>query len=651
MGGKAGTLTAALAAAALIASSVSAQPPSPASQAPAATTPIPLADFAALPFLSRPSLSPDGTRIAARVVGEGVEEIRIWTLDENRDRDPIRIPASGNETFQWAGDRRLLITFSLTFIVALGQTILPVRFQRVQSYDLQLRKLTPLGAGAGFLQDVIFIDPDGRYVLLSSQERIDRPPNVQRIDLNSGEAVEVQRARRGVYSWFADSLGVVRAGVDYGERRTKIYYRSDANSPLALVETRRNLADDSVIDAVRFITDTSRGIIVTNAETGRFAVHDYDFATDTRGAALFAHPEVDVTSAVFGADGNLQGVLYEDDRPRIHWLAPEMQELQRRIDRTFPDHTNIIVNASRDGNRILLFSTSAQNPGTYYVFDQASRRMELFASPYDRLTPHNFAPVRPISYQSRDGLVIRGYLTLPQGRANRNLPLVVLPHGGPFLRDSWSFNPEVQFLASRGYAVFQPNFRGSTGYGREFVERGYGQFGSGMINDIEDGVDWLIRDGVADARRICIMGSSYGGYAAIWAAMRSPERYRCAISFAGPTDLREMLRHDSRFFLARRYVRELRLRLQGEERTDLNAISPARHGDMLRVPLLLGHGESDVVVPIDQTRRLVRALQRAEAANLETVTYPKSGHGFTDAGESTDWMRRVETFLARHNPS
>ena len=139
--------------------------------------------------------------------------------------------------------------------------------------------------------------------------------------------------------------------------------------------------------------------------------------------------------------------------------------------------------------------------------------------------------------------------------------------------------------------------------------------------------------------------------AAMWSAMRSPERYRCAISFAGPTDLREMLRHDSRFFLARRYVRELRLRLQGEERTDLNAISPARHGDMLRVPLLLGHGESDVVVPIDQTRRLVRALQRAEAANLETVTYPKSGHGFTDAGESTDWMRRVEAFLARHNPA
>jgi dipeptidyl aminopeptidase/acylaminoacyl peptidase len=613
--------------------------------------PIPLTDFAALPFLSEPLLSPDGTRIAARVSGQGTEEIRVWTLDENRDRDPIRVPASGNERFQWAGNNRLLITISVSFDLFIGGALLHVRFQRVQSYDLQNRKLIPLGQNAGFLQDVIFIDPDGRYILLSDQERMDRSPNVVRIDLETGASTEVQAARRGVWSWFADAEGVVRVGVDYGERRTRIYYRAEAQAPLTLVETRRNLADDSIIDAVRFVTNTSRGIIVTNAETGRFAIYEYDFATDSRGALLFAHPNVDVTRGVFGPEGGLQGVVYEDDRPRVQWFDSQLAEVQRRIDRTFPDHTNVIVNASRNGNRLLIFSTAADDPGTYYVFDQASRRMEIFASPYDRLVGRSFAPVRPISYQSRDGLAINGYLTLPPGANQRNLPLIVLPHGGPFLRDSWSFNPEVQFLASRGYAVLQPNFRGSTGYGREFVERGYGQFGAGMIFDMDDGVDWLIREGIADARRVCVMGTSYGGYAAIWSAMRSPERYRCAISLAGPTDLRRMIQQDSRFFLARRYTREMRLRLQGEERVDLDAISPARNAEMLRVPLLLGHGEPDRVVPIDQSQRLVRALERAGTPNVETVMYRKSGHGFTDAAESADWLRRVEAFLARHNPA
>jgi dipeptidyl aminopeptidase/acylaminoacyl peptidase len=629
------------------------QPPERGKAPPSAAAPSPqvsIEDFARLPFLSDALLSPDGRRIAGRVSHDGTEGIAIWTLGEGAEQVPQQIAVSGSESFVWASDTKLLVTTGTTIVIAGAGELVPLRLQRIQSFDLVSGKLTPLGSEAGFLQELIFIDRAGRYVLLSNAERFDRPPSVVRVDLESGATTVVQPGQRGVYSWFADSEGVVRVGVDYGERRTRIYYRSSATAPLALVETHRNLEDDSVIDAVRFVTNTSRGTIVTNAETGRFAVYDYDFATDTRGAALFSHPDVDVTRAIYGTDGRLDGVVYEDDRPRVRWLNQDMERLQARIDRSLPDHTNSIVNRSRDGNRVLIFSSAADDPGTYYVFDQAARRMEIFASPYDNLVGRGFAPVRPVSYQSRDGLTIRGYLTLPPGRGERGLPLIVLPHGGPFFRDSWSFDPEVQFLASRGYAILQPNFRGSTGYGRSFVERGYGQLGGGMLNDIEDGMDWLVREGIADPRRACIMGSSYGGYAAIWGAMRSPDRYRCAISFAGPTDLRAMLHHDSRFFLARRYARELRLQLQGEERVDLNAISPLRHPEMLRVPLLLGHGEQDPTVPVDQGHRLVRALGRNQTP-VESVFFPKSGHGFSDASEAADWMRRVESFLAQHNPA
>ena len=631
-----------------------AAPPAPGSaSAPAASAsgqPLPVEAFAELPFLSSPILSPDGTRIAAQLSSGGREWIGIWTLSESRDHPPKLIEVGNVENFAWAGNGRLIISTVETSIISSGVVVAFGPAHRIFCHDLASDKATPLGQSQGLFANVIFIDPLGRYALVSSQETIISTPHVERIDLATGARVEVQRRMSGVWSWFADANGVVRVGVDYGENRARIYYRSTPDAPLARADTRRDLLDGSAIDTIRFVTNTDHGVIVTNAETSRFAVYNYDFATDTRGAAIFEHPEVDVTAAIFGPDGAVDGVTYEDDRPRVRWLNPAMAQLQDRIDRAFPGKTNTIINRSSDGNRVLIFSAAADDPGTYYVFDRAARRMETFASPFNALVGHGFAPVRTVSYRDRAGVIIHAYLTLPPGRPERGLPLIVLPHGGPFVRDSWTFNPEVQFLASRGYAVLQPNYRGSTGYGRDFVQMGYGQYGGAMIDDMEDGIDWLAGEGIADRTKVCIMGSSYGGYAAIWGAMRSPQRYRCAISFAGPTDLRAMLRYDSNAFIPRRYVRELRQRLQGEERVDLDSVAPARHPEMLRVPLLLAQGRRDPIVPQEQAQRLLTALQRVHAP-VESVFYDKSGHGFSDAAEAVDYYHRVEIFLAAHNPA
>ena len=610
----------------------------------------PVEAFAQLPFLSSPLLSPDGTRIAARVTAGGEERIGVWTLSAPREDPPAILPIANVDAMRWAGDGRLVISVTTVTLLGVGGALLPLPSRRVLAHDLAANKTATLGEGGGLFDELIFVDEAGGYVLLATQESWDRTPAVHRIDLETGASVEVQPRRPGVWSWHADENGVVRVGIDYSERRTKIYYRAGPGEELRLVETRRNRPDDSVVDMVRLVNDTGRGFVITNADTGRFALYEYDFSTDTRGAVRFEHPEVDVTTAIFGPDGDVDGVVYEDDRPRVRWFDADMERVQRAIDGALPGRTNGILNRSRDGNRVLIFSSAADDPGTWYVFDQAARQLEIFASPYAALQDRAFAPVRPISYRSRDGLVIHGYLTLPAGRPETGLPLILLPHGGPFLRDSWTFNPEVQLLASRGYAVLQPNFRGSAGYGRDFVERGYGQLGAGMIDDMEDGVDWLVREGIADPARVCIMGSSYGGYAAVWAATRNPRRYRCAISWAGPSDLRSMLRYDRRFLTARRYVRERQRQLQGDEPTDLNAVSPLRHARRLTVPLLIGHGEQDVRVPVDQSRDLVRALTRQRAA-VESVFYPKSGHDFTTEEESADFLRRVEAFLARHNPA
>jgi dipeptidyl aminopeptidase/acylaminoacyl peptidase len=260
------------------------------------------------------------------------------------------------------------------------------------------------------------------------------------------------------------------------------------------------------------------------------------------------------------------------------------------------------------------------------------------------------SPVKPVRYQARDGLGIPGYLALPIGREAKNLPLIVMPHGGPFARDSYAFDPLVQMLTSRGYAVLQPNFRGSTGYGRDFAERGYGEWGEKMQDDLDDGVRWLAADGTIDPKRVCIFGASYGGYAALWGGIRNPEIYRCAASFAGVTDIRAMLKYDAKGILASRYSKQWRQRVEGEEKRDLAAVSPLQQAARLDVPVLIAHGEQDSNVPVDQSRKLVAAL-KARKAPVYAAFYPTAGHGFDSSANQLDFMKRLEAFLEVHNPA
>jgi dipeptidyl aminopeptidase/acylaminoacyl peptidase len=612
---------------------------------------IPIDVLAEPAYLRGVTLSPDGYSIAARVTVGNEERIAVWDLHAAPGTAPRLLAQDGFDVrwLRWAGAGRLLLGIGMTR--RLDGREFPI--SRIISLDVRAWHGTPLDTGHGMLgDDVIFVDPQGTYILVSAQPTADQYPAVSRIDLATGASTRIQNPRTGIWDWFADRRGVVRAGVDYGDDRIKFYYRSAPDEELRRIDTRRYPQDGSAIDMIRFVTDSDHGVVVTNAVTGRFAVYDYNFATDTRGEAIFEHPTADVTSTIMGEDGQIDGVAYEDDRRRVHWINPALQRVQATIDRALSGKDNLILDQSGDGNRILVFSSAADDPGTYYVYDRARSEMQTFASPFERLAEHHFALVRPVTFHSRGGADIPGYLTLPPGREAHGLPLVLMPHGGPFARDSWEFDPWVQFLASRGYAVLQVNFRGSTGYGRSYAESGYGQWGTGMIDDIEDGVDWLAGQGTIDPRRVCIMGGSYGGYAALWAPIRNADRYRCAISFAPVTDVRGILRYDNRFFIARRYTREWTRKVQGEERTDLAAISPLQQAARLTVPVLLAHGERDRTVPVGQSRDLIRALDRAGTnRNVETVFYPEEAHGFSRPQDSADFLRRVEAFLARYNPA
>ena len=619
-----------------------------ASRAEAAAPLIPIQDFAALPAMQMPVLSPDGHHVAAVSVDNG--KTALVVVDADRPEAPPSSVALGKTDvvdIDWAGSQRLLLRVrGAQMMEHLGM----VPFTRLFAMDLATGESRFVDRGSrGFLGgDVLYTDPTGGWALVSSQDNPASTPSVKRIDLATGKATTVEGARPGVWSWYADARGFVRAGVSYEDgTHYGLWYRDQPGEKLTHIKGKLPKDDDSRVD--RLIFRGSNNWIVTNARTGRFGLYRFDAQSATIGAAVFENPDVDLDQVRYDpATGNIIGITYQDDRSRVLWIDPDMKALQAKLDRALPDSVNVPVGWSLDRMRVLVWSGAPESPGEYFLLDRSNLQMHPVIDLYPAIDPALLSPTKPIRYQTRDGLVLRGYLTLPRGRDPKGLPLIVLPHGGPFARDNWGYDSLVQFLANRGYAVLQPEFRGSTGLGKDFVAKGYGQIGKKMQDDLDDGVDWLARSGQIDPKRVCIVGMSYGGYAAMWGAIRNPERYRCAASWAGPSDLPAMMRYDREQFGASRYFSEFRK--QYPSNSELADVSPIRLADRFKVPLFIAHGEDDTTVPPEESHRMVSALTKA-GANVTSAFYKDSKHAFGSSADREDWLKRLGAFLARYNPA
>jgi dipeptidyl aminopeptidase/acylaminoacyl peptidase len=629
-----------------IALALAAVPASAAEPAKLVQSTIPVSHFASLPDLYRPILSPDGHRIAARKTADGTTTLVIVDADHPlAAARAIPLGKAHVADLKWAGNQRLLLTVQSIY--------------EINGYEFPFRRLLAIDVDTGasrvvdrksrgmYAGDVIYADPGGTWALVVGQDTVQDYPSVKRVDLATGDATVIEHARPDVWDWYADENGVVRAGIAYDGSRWTIWYRDKPGEKLRAIHGKIPKDDDSAVD--RFIFRGNHSWVITNERTGRFGLYEYDLQSQAMGKAIFENPEVDLDDVLYDPlSGEITAVEYQDDRSRIFWIDPEMKKLQGKLDAAVPNAVNLTVGWSRDEKRVLVWSASAADPGRYFLLDRTSRQMSPVVEPYPMIDPDQLAPVKAIRYQARDGLTLRGYLTLPRGREARDLPLILLPHGGPFARDDWEYDAFVQLLANRGYAVLQPEFRGSTGFGKDFVSKGYGEIGKEMQDDLDDGVDWLAKSGQIDPKRVCIVGFSYGGYAAMWGAIRNPNRYRCAVSWAGPSDLPAMMRYDRKQFSATRYFREFRKKFPSED--ELKAVSPINFADRLKTPLLIGHGEDDGTVPPKQSHRMVDALQKA-GANVSPVFYKDSEHSFSSSKDMEDWMKRLEAFLAKYNPA
>jgi len=377
-----------------------------------------------------------------------------------------------------------------------------------------------------------------------------------------------------------------------------------------------------------------------------------DPATCEEKEVLYTNDTYDLAGVWYSEkEKKLLGVSYEGHKGTTrHFFDREAGELFGRMERHLRGYELGIVGSDKAEDKYIVYAGSDRTAGAYYIYDVATDTMTKLADLRPWIKQEEMAEMLPIEYTARDGERIEGYLTLPVDRTLRNaknLPVVVNPHGGPWARDSWGFNPEAQFLANRGYAVLQMNFRGSTGFGRRFTEIAFGKWGQEMQDDITDGVNWLIGKGIADPARIAIYGGSYGGYATLQGIVKDPDLYACAIDYVGVSNLFSFLNTIPPYW---KPLLDQMYEMVGNPETQqemLRENSPALNAGRIKTPLLVVQGANDPRVNINESNQMVEAL-RARGVEVDYMVKDNEGHGFHNEENRFDFYRAMEKFFGKH---
>jgi len=489
---------------------------------------------------------------------------------------------------------------------------------------------------------------DTRSVLVSTVPYTYLPTDVfttvERMDLFNGRLTRVASVPVRNASFFLDNKGAVRftAGANSDGIR-KLYYRLDDASDWDLMTIEK---DGRFEFPVGFSADDKIAYLQVEQERGPDAIVALDLATRKRTQVL-RDDTVDPVGIIYRNGTHVPvGAYFDDGLPRSEFFEPSAPEarLQKSLESAFAGNGVVITSQTGDGSIALVQVASAQNPGDFYLFDNNAKKAEHVLARRQWFDPDKQATVKPIQLTARDGLPLHGYLTVPHGSSGKNLPMVVMPHGGPFdIRDVWSFDDDVQLLADAGYAVLQVNFRGSGGYGVSFTSAGAREWGGKMQDDVTDATRWAIQQGVADKGRICMYGASYGGYASLMGVAKEPDLYKCAVGYVGVYDLPTMHTHGD---IQQRGSGETYLRNWIGERDQLGAVSPNRMAERIKVPVFLAAGGEDQRAPIAHSRMMEQALRKA-GVPVETLYYDTEGHGFYVEAHRQEFYSRLLAFLSR----
>jgi len=508
-----------------------------------------------------------------------------------------------------------------------------------------IRDLTPYPGVRAAVVDPL--PDDAEHILVQHNRRDKRIFDVYRVHVKTGvETLEAQNPGN-VVGWQTDHAGRVRLGVASDGVNNTVLYRAsvaDPFKPLFSTDFR------TAVTPQFFDARNQTFYAVSNRGRDKAALVRIDPAAPDAEVLVYAHPQVDLDGASWSrVRQTLSLVAYDVDKPGRHYFDPATRQMFERLEAKLPGYNLMLQSGTLAEDKYVVAAFNDRTQGARYLYDVKADSLSLLGEISPWLKPAQMAPMQPVRYTARDGLQIPGYLTLPVGREAKNLPCVINPHGGPWARDRWGFNPEVQFLANRGYCVLQMNFRGSTGFGRAFWEASFKQWGLAMQDDVTDGVNWLVQQGIADPRRIAIYGASYGGYATLSGVTKTPDLYAAAVNYVGVSNLFTFLNTMPPYWEP---FRQQTYEMVGNpqdpvDRARMTATSPALNAHKIRTPLLVAQGARDPRVNKAESDQIVQAL-RDRGVEVQYIVKDNEGHGFANEENRFEFYAAMEAFLARH---
>jgi dipeptidyl aminopeptidase/acylaminoacyl peptidase len=629
----------------------------------------PVEAFGQLPAISHVHLSPDGQYFSAIEPVNGRPTVVVFKLgDPNTKPIIFADPGTFAVDSRWVNNDRL-VCFVYNDIHDIGDSDLQRFHRRTRTISVSISgkdpvillkkdsKVYDVNRSTGDIVAADTTNPDivyiGAFQWTALVTRMDTKfaqdeayYNLYKVNVENGDIDIVEHGNEFTQQWIMDGNGHVTARIDEDKNLQYSVFIYDNGTPRLAKTLNGTHGEDSGFEGVT--QDGTALVSEFYRDKDTIGAHLFPLSGSEYGATLFNNPEYDLDGLISDDwTGRIIGVQYNGDKLESVYFDPARQKLQHQLELALPAQAVNIESVDKAGVNVLVSSEDSQHPKTYWLYNSTTHHLDALATEYPDLQPTDLGAMKPYPYKARDGLDIHAYLTLPPGKAPHNLPVVIMPHGGPAARDALDFDYWDQFMASRGYAVLQPNFRGSAGYGYKFERAGDGEWGRKMQDDVSDGVKKLIADGIADPKRICIVGASYGGYSALAGATFTPDLYACAISYAGIGSVTNLLGTAKRETGAESAVVAVWRQRMGplaDSPKGLDDVSPASHPKDVKAPVLLMHSSLDNTVPIAQSELENLALLNA-GKKSEFITIDGDDHYLNLATTRVRVLQEIEKFL------
>jgi len=596
-------------------------------------------------------ISPDGKHLAALINDNGLKRLVFletdgykvtFALTANRDSQP--------DDYYWVNNERVIIQVVRTR----GSLEKPFSAGELYAvnYDGRKGKMIfgyrakggmVLSADGGFVIDLL--KNDKKHVLVRSQvlsRKTDTLPKILKLNVYNGRTKRVKSAPIPYTQFLIDHNGQPRFAAGSDENaNTKLFYSEGKGKKWQPFQ--HNIQGEFI--PVAFSHDNNSVYAFKSEQGETQGLYKYNLTTQQE-TLLYRSEIADPTYPMQSTLGDVYGIRIDEDYPKYIYLDENNPEakLHKALYNAFNGDNVIITSKTANGKQIVVHVNSDRNPGSFYLFDTQTMQAKFLFSSAPQIKPSEMAVMEPFRLKTPDGLILNGYITLPKGKS-KNLPTVVLPHGGPHARDYWGYNSQIQLLANAGYAVIQVNFRGSTGYGKNFMQAGYGNWGTKIQDDILLATKYVIQQGITDKNRICIFGASFGGYSALQSAINQPDLYKCAIGYVGVYDLPLLYKEGD--ITAIKWGDAYLDKTLGTDVAAQKAQSPVYNVDKLKAPVLLIHGEDDERAPIEHALRLRAALDK-KGHPYEWLVKDKEGHGFYNEKNILEANTKILAFLDKY---